>query len=320
MGCVTGSLCFTVVLASLAFAQQPQKTFGFVPQAEERYRLQPGMYYAVGPITAKQIRVDLSSTTSVGIGVVTAAAWQYAVSGRSHPSQLGYWCYKPGVLKLAFTCDLNGTVSTNIFGQEQYVVVLMDQRPPPQGTSPADLLAGFGVLLMGSDAVLQNALKDRTPQFNDVSVIQYTWGCTGNCNIPDPPPPAVWSWVDLVKDKYPVARRTKFFGPIKASAAGESISVNVKSPVAVSVFMVKTAAADRLRSEPDKLAEIFSISNCRQRGARKVEMVCRLEPTDGEQEFIVAPAEDGEAIWPDKKVTFRISSRRCVANCESKEE
>jgi len=91
-------------------AHAQQKVFNWVAGGEEQIRLQPGMYYAVGPFAfqadfrhAGAIKLTMHSAKPVFVGVVPQSAWNYAVQNPQTVAGLQYFCLKENVLQIEYT-------------------------------------------------------------------------------------------------------------------------------------------------------------------------------------------------------------------------
>ncbi len=98
-------------------ANAQQKVFDWVAGGQEQVRLQPGMYYAVGPFAfqadflhAGTIKLGLHSPKPVFVGVVPEAAWNYVVQNPQTVAQLRYFCLKENVLQIEYDCPGLNTV------------------------------------------------------------------------------------------------------------------------------------------------------------------------------------------------------------------
>src|SRR5712692_582668 len=96
-----------ILLPQSAHAQQ--KVFNWVAAGEEQIRLQPGMYYAVGPFAFQAdfrhvgaIKLGLHSAKPVFVGVVPQAAWNYVVQYPQTVAGLQYFCLKENVLQIEY--------------------------------------------------------------------------------------------------------------------------------------------------------------------------------------------------------------------------
>lgn len=322
------SIALFLISVAVTAAAQP-KQFDFVAQAEQRYRIQPDLYYPFGPFTSSssaepvRVRADIEAKSPVLIGVVTHATWTWVAQRRLNASQLQYWCLQQNVLKMQYRCDLPSV-------NGPYVVVVHDMR----GAGDV-VIAGLAVAI-GVKEPAQNLLAA-----NDVSVTAFTWECVKNCqpevsntqqennSQEDPwkaltdaltarnqqPKGPVWSWVDVMKDKFALTQRPRFYGPVSASKDKDQYLVRIKAPVPMIAAFVPSADADVIRKDATKLNSILAKTPCRQRGAQKLQFACALDLTDGQVEVLIAP-EDNQLLPNEKKANFSVARRQCVAGCE----
>src|SRR5260370_5166756 len=143
-------LCLFLFLSGFTLLTQSahaqQKVFNWVAGGEEQIRLQPGMYYAVGPFAfqtdfrhAGEIKLGLHSAKPVFIGVVPQQAWNYVVQNPQTVAQLQYFCLKENVLQIDYDCP--GLNSFN----SPFVVVIHYLTDPNAQLGRAFLLGGLGL-------------------------------------------------------------------------------------------------------------------------------------------------------------------------------
>jgi hypothetical protein len=296
-----------ILLAQSAHAQQ--KVFNWVAGGQEQVRLQPGMYYAVGPFAfqadfrhAGEIKLDLHSAKPVFVGVVPQEAWNYVVQNPQTVAQLQYVCLKENVLQIEYDCP-----GLNTFNSP-FVVVVHDLTDPNAQLGQI-LLGGLGLYLR--DKTLVERAVTGGPTSNDVSVTNYSWKCAQNCDLP------VFAWREVVKEKFPILRVTKSYGPFTPERNGDVMRISLNSPVPMAFATVTPEEAATLREKPELFNSIAAKSRCQQRAAQKMNLTCTFSVTDGPQEIVLLP-ESGIQIPSNKKASFSVSAPRCVENCGPK--
>ena len=301
-----------ILLAQCAHAQQ--KVFNWVAGGQEQVRLQPGMYYAVGPFAfqadfrnAGEIKLDLHAAKPVFVGVVAQEAWNYVVQNPQTVAQLQYFCLKENVLQIEYDCP--GLNSFN----SPFVVVIHDLTDPNAQLGRAFLLGGLGLYAHSKKLIEQAAAEGVKPTDNDVSVTNYSWKCAQNCDLP------VFAWREVVKEKFPILRVTKSYGPFTPERNGDVMRISLNSPVPMAFATVTPDEAATLREKPELFNSIAAKSRCQQRAAQKMNLTCTFSVADGPQEIVLLP-ESGIQIPSNKKASFSVSAPRCVENCSAQTE
>ncbi len=253
-----------------------QKVFNWVAGGEEQIRLQPGMYYAVGPFAfqpdfrhAGAIKLALHSAKPVFVGVVPQNAWNYVVQNPQTVAGLQYFCLKENVLQIEYDCP-----GLNTF-DSPFVVVIHDLTDPNAQLGQI-LLGGLGLYLRSKKLVEQAASSG--PTSNDVSITNYGWQCVQNCDLP------VFRWREVV-------------------------------PVPMAFATVSPEEAANLRANPEGFNSVAAKSKCQQRAVQKMSVTCTFSLADGPQEIVLLP-ESGIQIPSNKKASFSVSLPRCVENCK----
>jgi len=296
-----------ILLPQSAHAQQ--KVFGWAAGGQEEVRLQPGMYYAVGPFAFRQdflhpgtIKLALHTAKPVFVGVVAQASWNYVVQNPQTVAQLQYFCLKENVLQIEYDCP-----GLNTF-DSPFVVVIHDLTDPNAQLGQI-LLGGLGLYLRSKKLVEQAASAG--PTSNDVSITNYAWKCVQNCDLP------VFAWRELVKEKFPIMRVTKSYGPFTPERNGDVMRISLNSPVPMAFATVSPEEATVLREKPELFNSIAAKSKCQQRAAQKMNVTCSFSVADGPQEIVLLP-ESGIQIPSNKKASFSVSLPRCVENCSAR--
>src|SRR5437879_7185529 len=124
-------LCLWVLTLLPQSVHAQQKVFNWVTRGQEQIRLQPGMYYAVGPFALRPdilhpgtIKLALHSAKPVFVGVVPQGSWNYVVQNPQTVAQLQYFCLKENVLQVEYDCP-----GLNTF-DSPFVVVVHDMTNP----------------------------------------------------------------------------------------------------------------------------------------------------------------------------------------------
>ena len=293
-------------------ANAQQKVFDWVAGGQEQVRLQPGMYYAVGPFAfqadflhAGTIKLGLHSPKPVFVGVVPEAAWNYVVQNPQTVTQLQYFCLKENVLQIEYDCP-----GLNTF-DSPFVVVIHDLTDPNAQIGRAFLLGGLGLYVRSKKLIEQAAAESIKPTDNDVSITNYSWKCVQNCDLP------VFAWREVVKEKFPIMGVTKSYGPFTPERNGDVMRISLNSPVPMAFATVSPEEAAELRQKPELFNSVFAKSKCQQRAAQKMNITCRFSLADGPQEIVLLP-ETGIQIPSNKKASLSISLPRCVENCSAR--
>src|SRR5438445_12971276 len=175
-------LFLSVVTQLPQSAHAQQQVFNWVAGGQEQIRLQPGMYYAVGPFALRPdilhpgtIKLALHSAKPVFVGVVPQGSWNYVVQNPQTVAQLQYFCLKENVLQVEYDCP-----GLNTF-DSPFVVVVHDLTNPNAQLGQI-LLGGLGLYLHSKKLVKQAASGG--PTSNDVSITNYSWTCVQNCDLP----------------------------------------------------------------------------------------------------------------------------------------
>jgi len=300
------------LLTQSAHAQQ--KAFNWVAGGEEQIRLQPGMYYAVGPFAfqadfrhAGAIKLTMHSAKPVFVGVVSQQAWNYVVQNPQTVAGLQYFCLKENVLQIEYDCP-----GLNTF-DSPFVVVIHDLTDPNAQLGRAFLLGGLGLYAHSKKLIEQAAAEGIKPTDNDVSITNYAWKCVQNCDLP------VFRWREVVKEKFPIMRVTKSYGPFKPERNGDVMRISLNSPVPMAFATVSPEEAANLRANPDGFNSVAAKSKCQQRAVQKMNVTCSFSISDGPQEIVLLP-ESGIQIPSNKKASFSVSLPRCVENCSPRTE
>ena len=280
----------------------PKKTYGWVAQATDTYRMGPGAYNGIAVFTpngweALHIRLDITAREPVTVGVASLQDWNNAIQDRELLRKMDYSCLSAGVTRLSFSCDL---APSNV----ARVVVVRDMRRwEHRHRDDMD-----GPTISGVGAPLARMAYN---QFlaNEMDVTPYHWGCTSYCDLPDPPR---YAWVDLRREKFEITPVMKSYGPFTPQKDDDKIRVYVKTPFPMTVAVVPSPLADQLYAHKEQARQILSKTSCKQYGVQNSTFDCALQMSDGPQQVVLLPDVD---INKKKKAHIEISTVRCVANC-----
>jgi hypothetical protein len=279
----------------------PQKTYGWIPQATDTYRMGPGAYNGIAVFTpngweALHIRLDITARGPVTVGVASLQDWNNAIQDRELLGKMNYSCLSAGVTRLSFSCN---------FGPSNVarVVVVRDVRRWGHHRDNGD-----GPSISGVGAPLARMAYNEFFA-NEVDVTPYHWGCTAYCDLPDPPR---YAWVYLRREKFKVTSTMKCYGPFTPQDDNDKIRVWVKTPFPMTVAVVPSQLVDELYAHQERAREILSKTSCKQYGVQRSRFDCTLRMSDGPQQVVLLPEVE---INKKKKARIEISTVRCVANC-----
>lgn len=297
----------TMVLACLGAVFAQQKEYGWIPEGANTFRLGPGAYNGIAVFNphgweAIRVRLDIDAREPVMIGVVPLDDWNKAIQNHDLLQNLNYACLTQGVTRLNFSCDFYASYTSR-------VVVVRDMRRWEHRDHDRDgnrdhdwpQVGGVGAPLarMAYEGFLANELH----------VVPFHWGCTANCDLPDPPR---FSWVDLRREKYEITSSMKSYGPFTPEKDDDKIRIYVKTPFPMTVAVVSSSLVDELYEHRDRAHEILSKTACKQYGVQKTSFDCTLQMSDGPQQVVLLPEVE---INKKKKAEIEISTVKCVANC-----
>jgi hypothetical protein len=248
--------------------------------------------------------LELHAAKPVFVGVVPQSAWNYVVQNSQTVLQLQYFCLKENVLRIDYSCEGLNTLDS------PFVVVVHDLTDPNAQLGRAFLLGGLGLYAHSKALLEQAAAEGIKPTDNDVSITSYSWKCVENCDVP------VFAWREVVKEKFPIMRVTKSYGPFTPEHNGDEMKISLNSPVPMAFATVSPEEAANLRANPDGFNSAIAKSRCQQRAAQKTNITCTFSLADGPQEIVLLP-ESGIQIPANKKASFSVSVPRCVENCKS---
>jgi hypothetical protein len=282
------------LIAVCAGAQQ--KTFDWLPQNTDTFRIGPGYHSGVAVYNphgweAIHVRLDISSREPVSVGVVPLEAWNNAIHNPEQLAKLDYACLTEGVTRISYSCNFYASYTSR-------VVVVRDSRhgEHPTITGVAAPFVRYGINEFFA---------------NEIRVTPYRWSCTSNCDLPDPPQ---FAWVDVRKEKYEITPAFKSYGPFMAEQDNDKMRIRIKAQVPMTVAVVPSSMADDLYAHRDQAHEILSKSTCKQYGVQSSTFDCTLQKSDGAMQVVLLPEVE---IRKKKKAEIEISTVKCVANCET---
>ena len=292
-------LFFSVVILSAIGLQGQQKTFDWIPQNTDTFRIGPGYHNGIAVYNphgweAIHVRLDIASRAPVSIGVVRLEDWNNAIHNPELLAKLNYDCLNEGVTRISYSCDFSA-------GFTSRVVVVRDTRRGEKSvaTGVAAPLVRYGMNEFYA---------------NDIHVTPYRWGCTSNCDLPDPPQ---FAWVNLRKEKYEISGTFKSYGPFAAERESYKVRIHIKAQVPMTAAMVSSNMADELYAHLDQARDILSKSTCKQYGVQSSTFECTLQKDDGVMQVVLLPEVE---VKKKKKAEIEISTIQCVANCVAAKE
>src|SRR5437899_2364416 len=165
-------LIFSFAILSAVCLQAQQKTFDWISQTPDSFRIGPGYHSGVAVYNphgweAIHVHLDIAARQPVAIGVVRLEDWNSAVQNPEQLAKLDYSCLTEGVTRISFSCNFYASYTSR-------VVVVRDAR---RGERP--------VVSGAAAPFVREGLREFFA--NDISVTRYSWGCVSNCDLPDPP-------------------------------------------------------------------------------------------------------------------------------------
>ncbi len=285
-------LLFFSLIAVCASAQQ--KTYDWVAQNPDSFRIGPGFHSGIAVYNphgweAIHVRLDIAARQPVSVGVVRQEDWNNAVHNPEQLEKLDYACLTEGVTSINYSCNFYASYTSR-------VVVVRDtrqsERPVVTGVAAPFVRYGLNEFFA-----------------NDVRVTPYHWGCTSNCDLPDPPQ---FAWVNLRREKYEITPAFKSYGPFTPERDDDKMRISVKAQTPMTVAVVSCSMADELYAHRDQAHEILSRSTCKQYGIQSSTFDCTLQKSDGAMQVVLLPEVE---IKKKKKAEITISTVQCVANC-----
>ena len=293
---MTKFLFFCGTILSALCVQAQQKSYDWIPQSPNSFRIGPGYHSGVAIYNphgweAVHVRLDIAARQPVSVGVVRLEDWNNAVHNPEMLAKLDYACLTEGVTHITYSCNFYASNTSR-------VVVVRDSRDTerPIVTGAAAPFVRYGV----------NELFA-----NDVQVTPYHWGCVNNCDLPDPPE---FAWVELRREKFEITPALKSYGPFTPERDDDKMRVRVKSPYPMTAAVVSSSQADELYAHPEQAREILAKSTCKQYGVQSSTFDCTFQKNDGAMQVVLLPEV---AIGKKKKAEVTISTVQCVANCEN---
>jgi len=288
----------SILLSNIGLHAQ-QKTFDWVRQSPDSYRIGPGYHSGVAVYKpqgweAIHVRLDLVAREPVSVGVVRLEDWNNAIRNPGDLAKLDYACLTESVTRVSFSCNFYASRTAR-------VVVVRDSR---QTEHPVVTGIAAPFVRMGMNELFAN----------EVRVTPYIWSCTSNCDLPDPPE---FVWVELRREKYEITPALKSYGPFTAELESEKIRITVKSQAPMTVALVPAPLADELYAHRDQASAILAKSDCKQYGIQASTFECAFHPRDGAMQVVLLPEV---AVRKKKKAEVTISTLRCMAHCTNKPE
>jgi hypothetical protein len=291
---LTKFLLFCAMVLSVPGLHAQQKTYDWVPQNPDSFRIGPGYHSGVAVYNphgweAIHVRLDIAAREPVSVGVVRLEDWNNAVHDPEQLAKLDYACLTEGVTRISYSCNFYASYTSR-------VVVVRDARNTehPVVTGVAAPFVRYGLNEFFA---------------NDVRVTPYHWGCVSNCDLPDPPQ---FAWVNLRKEKYEITPAFKSYGPFTPERDGDRMRIYLKSQAPMTVAVVTSSQADELYAHAEQAREILSRSTCKQYGIQSSTFDCSFQKDAGALQVVLLPEVE---IKKKKKAEITISTVQCVANC-----
>lgn len=287
-------LFLSLTVLSVISLQGQQKSYDWVPQNPDSFRIGPGFHRGVAVYNpqgweAIHVRLDIDAQQPVSVGIVRLEDWNDAVRDPERLAKLDYACLTEGVTHISYNCNFYPSSTSR-------VVVVRDVRPTERP------------IVTGAAApFVRYALNEAFA--NDVRVTPYHWGCVSNCELPDPPQ---FAWVELRKEKYEITPAFKSYGPFTPERDGNSMRIKIKSQAPMTVAVVPSNLADDLYAHRDQAREILAKSACKQYGIQSSTFDCTFQKDDGAMQVVLLPEVE---ITKKKKAEITISTVQCVENC-----
>ena len=290
-------MTFCVLALPAASLAAQQKSYDWIPQGSNSFRIGPGYHSGVAVYNphgreAVHVRLDIAARQPVSVGVVRLEDWNNAVHNPEMLARLDYACLTEGVTHISYSCNFYASYTSR-------VVVVRDsrgtERPIVSGAAAPFVRYGVNELFA-----------------NDVQVTPYHWGCVSNCDLPDPPE---FAWVELRKEKFEITSALKSYGPFTPERNDDRMRIHIKTSYPMTAALVTGSQADELYAHPEQAREILARSACKQYGVQSSTFECALEKENGAMQVVLLPEVE---IRKKKKAEITISGVQCVANCEER--
>ncbi len=286
-------LLFSAMVFPAAGLQAQQKTYDWIAQTPNSFRIGPGYYSGVAVYEphgreALHVRLEIDARQPVTVGVVRLEDWNSAVRNPGQLARLDYACLTEEVTRISYSCNFYPSNTAR-------VVVVRDAR-----STEHSVVTGVAA------PFVQNGLNAMAA--NDVRVTAYRWECVSHCDLADPPQ---FAWVEQ-KEKYEMASGPRSYGPFTPGHDEDRLRIRVKAQAPITVAVLPGRLANELSAHPEESRQILAQSACKQYGIESTTLDCTLQKPDGDMKVVVLPeAETGKK----KKAEITISSEQCVANC-----
>jgi hypothetical protein len=292
-----GLLAFALVFGlsvGVARASRPQEsTFDWLPSNDESPRLDPADYHT-GRVfkpgdQAGNVHVDIEAQEPVTVEMAPAEEWSEALRHPELLPRVTFRCVREHVTKTTYICD--------VAPGHPMTLVLRDERD-----SAHTAVTAFGGTFNDRGTVREFVSP------NDIHIQYYRWACVQNCNPPR------YQWMSELKETYDLTSAPKIYDGITPDRDGEPFTVKMNSPVPMTVAIVPSHLADKLRENPDSLASALDKRPCIEKSVRSTAFECTFDLADGPQSFIAVP-EAGSTVPPNKKAEVEVIASKCIANC-----
>jgi hypothetical protein len=279
------------VAARVSGAQE--STFDWVSAKDENVRLDPADYYT-GRVfkpadNAGNVHLDIDAQEPVTVEMAPSGQWNEAMRHPELLPRVTFRCVREHVTAATFVCDVPPA--------RPMTLVVHDERSSEQTT----------VTSFGSAPSDHGTVRDFISP-NDIHIQYYRWACVENCSPPR------YQWMPELKENYQLSSQTKVYEGLIAERDGEPFSVRISSPVAMTVAIIPSPAAQELSQKPETLGAALQGRSCVEKSVRSAAFECMFDIADGPQSFIAVPVSDAK-LPPNSKAEVEVVASKCVANC-----
>ena len=289
--------CSIALCTGLAWAAQ-EPTYDWQASQQDAVSLDPAGYHT-GHVfkpadQAGKVHVDIEAQEPVTVEMAPAEEWSEALRHSELLPRVSFRCVREHVTAATYVCDVPAG--------HPMTLVLRDERSNEHQaeTSYVDGASDHGTL---RDFVAPN----------DIHVQYYRWACTLNC------PPARYEWATELKQKYPLTPAAKIYGGISATRDGEPFTIQVASPIPLTVAVVPSASLARAGGSTlseGALRSLMKNASCMDQGVRSDTFECLFNVADGGLSLVAIP-ESATGVSSHGEAELSVIASECVANCLS---
>jgi hypothetical protein len=267
------ALLLACAVAAPLFGQQ--KTYNWVTGSDETVSLDPGYYHA-GPTVQPSpknlaVHIDVDARRPVRIAMVSAQEWNDAAQNPDALQDLKYVCVQEHVVKATYACTPPAGVPM--------VVVVRDERDWHSGSYFGQVTSRHDRPGQYADRAMAAAAAERqrrdSVSANSVHLQYYDWGCTDNCNLPDPPQPKVFNWVASNNESVRLDP-TNYYASHTFTPGAQGTQMEIEARYPVTIAMVDSSAWTQAIQQPSAARNLSNLTyNCVQQHAVKTTYTCR---------------------------------------------